>query len=63
MTEVLGDDHEVFVGCELTKLHEAHYQGSLRTVFDQLAQKSEGSRLKGEVTLVMAPGPDMDAEV
>jgi len=29
----------------------------------EIEEKIEGSRLKGEVTLIIAPGEDLDAEV
>lgn len=56
--EILGSEHEVFVGIELTKLHETHYRGPVGKVLEQIQEQTEGSKLKGEVTLLLAPGDD-----
>ena len=56
MRDVFGDRHEVFVAFELTKKFETHYRGSLQKVMDQLMRNSEDKRLKGEITMVIAPG-------
>lgn len=46
----LGGQHRVFVGRELTKLHETHYRGTLKSVVDKL--KAE-KFLKGEIVVVV----------
>ena len=51
----------MFVAFELTKKFETHYRGSLAQVMEQLMLKSEDSRLKGEITMVLAPGVSEDA--
>jgi 16S rRNA (cytidine1402-2'-O)-methyltransferase len=43
-----------FIGRELTKLHEEHWFGTL----EELSRELDGRTLKGEVTLVVAPGAD-----
>ena len=52
------------MGLELTKLHERHLRDSVKRVREQLAAETEGARLKGEVTLVLAPfaAPDTEAD-
>ena len=60
MREVFGERHQVFVAFELTKRHETHYRGTIERVINDLSTKSEGSRLKGEITLVLAPGTSED---
>jgi 16S rRNA (cytidine1402-2'-O)-methyltransferase len=32
ISEIYGENHQVFVALELTKLHESHYRGSLEKV-------------------------------
>jgi 16S rRNA C1402 (ribose-2'-O) methylase RsmI len=60
--EIFGPKHEIYVGVELTKLHERHYRDSVSRVREQLETETEGSRLKGEVTLVISPYSDSDQE-
>ena len=48
---------------ELTKKHETHYRGSLAEVMEQLQERSEGNRLRGEVTMVLAPGSSEDEQI
>ena len=47
---------------ELTKKHETHYRGKVSDLFEELEQKWEGSRVKGEVTIVIGPFHDVDEE-
>eukprot|EP00354_Favella_ehrenbergii_P003883 CAMPEP_0170458720 /NCGR_PEP_ID=MMETSP0123-20130129/5604_1 /TAXON_ID=182087 /ORGANISM="Favella ehrenbergii, Strain Fehren 1" /LENGTH=92 /DNA_ID=CAMNT_0010722979 /DNA_START=892 /DNA_END=1170 /DNA_ORIENTATION=- len=63
MREVFGDRHEILVAFELTKKFETHHRGTLEQVMEQLSEKSEGSRLKGEVTMVIAPGVSEELEL
>ena len=49
----------VFVGLELTKFHEAHFRGLISKVFDELELQNEDLKIKGEVTMVLAP-PKME---
>ena len=60
--EIFGPKHEIYVGVELTKLHERHYRDSVSRVREQLETETEGSRFKGEVTLVISPYSDSDQE-
>ena len=53
--DLFGPNHEVYVGVELTKMHERHYTDQVSRVRKQIEEQSEGSRFKGEVTLVIAP--------
>lgn len=48
--DALGEDKRIFVGRELTKLHETHYRGTLKSVIDEL--KAE-EHLKGEIVVVV----------
>ena len=63
MREVFGDEHEVLVAFELTKKYETHHRGTLTQVMEQLSEQTEGSRLKGEVTMVVAPGISEELEI
>jgi len=46
----LGSEKRVFIGRELTKLHETHYRGTIEKVIDEL--KAE-KFLKGEIVVVV----------
>lgn len=56
--EVLGE-RQVVVCRELTKLHEE----IVRTTCDQLSQRLDPQRLRGEITLVVGPGPAREADL
>jgi 16S rRNA C1402 (ribose-2'-O) methylase RsmI len=60
--DIFGPSHEVYIGVELTKLHERHYRDTVSRVRAQIEEESEGSRFKGEVTIVIAPHESTDAE-
>ena len=60
--DVFGPDHQVYIGMELTKRNEAHYRDTVSRVREHLEQVSEGTRLKGEVTMVLAPWRREDEE-
>lgn len=47
----------------MTKKHEKHYKGAVKDIYEELELASEGTRLKGEVTLVIGPGTDEDHEL
>ncbi|MDD2785687.1 MAG: 16S rRNA (cytidine(1402)-2'-O)-methyltransferase [Patescibacteria group bacterium] len=51
LTEVLGEKRLVFVGRELTKLHETLYRGTASEVLDAIKATSD----KGEAVIVIAP--------
>lgn len=53
--DVFGASHLVYVGIELTKRHEQHLRDTVERVIEELEQDAESSRLKGEVTIVLAP--------
>lgn len=53
--EIFGSKHEVYIGVELTKRHEKHYTGEVLKIREQIENENEGSRIKGEVTMVLAP--------
>jgi len=50
---VLDERRLIFLGRELTKMHETLYRGTCREVMDQLAKTSS----KGEFTLIVGPQP------
>lgn len=56
--DVMGPGQKVFIAVELTKKFETHYRGRVEDVRRELEEKFEGSKLKGEVTLILAPGED-----
>ena len=49
LAEVLGDDREVFIGRELTKIYEEHFRGSLE---EAIAHFKKG-KVKGEFTIII----------
>ncbi len=53
LIEVLGPSRLIFVGRELTKMHETLYRGTAAEIKEQLAQTST----KGEFTLIVGPKP------
>ena len=60
--EAYNERHQVFIALELTKMNETHYRGEVSKVRSEIEAKIEGSRLKGEVTIVVAPGADEELE-
>lgn len=54
---VYGENHEVYVGNELTKLHEAHHYGKVSKVLEKIRNlnDNEETHLRGEVTIVISP--------
>ena len=56
--EIFGPKHLVYVGFELTKRHEQHLRDGVYRVRSHLEESMEGSRLKGEVTLVISAWKD-----
>ena len=60
--EIFGANHEVYIGVELTKMHERHYRDTVIKVRQQIEEESEGSRFKGEVTIVVAPFESVESE-
>ena len=59
---VFGENQKIFVALELTKMHEAHYSGTVTQVFDDLQKAHEDKRIKGEVTIVLAPALKNEAQ-
>ena len=47
---------------ELTKMNETHYRGEVSKVREEIEAKVEGSRLKGEVTIVIAASQNEELE-
>jgi len=54
---VYGQRQIVYVGVELTKMHERHLRGEADDLYEQLNQNSDykSENVKGEVTVVIAP--------
>lgn len=48
--EELGSERNVFIGRELTKMHETHYRGNIG---DVIAKLQEEKHLKGEIIVVV----------
>lgn len=42
LSETLGGDRNIFVGRELTKLHESRYRGPVDSVIDQIGEDTRG---------------------
>jgi len=51
LAKVLAPDRRVFVGRELTKMHETLYRGTIDEVMKQL----QGTSTKGEFVIIVAP--------
>ena len=50
LADELGEDRQVFVARELTKLHETLYRGNFSQVLQKLGNQSS---IKGEITVVL----------
>ena len=50
--EVFGDETEVFLAREMTKLHEEYIKGKIKEVIEKLKSKE---RIKGEITVIILP--------
>ena len=59
---MFGPKHEVYIAMELTKMHERHYRDEVRRIFAKLEEEYEGSRIKGEITIVVGPVPKEEPE-
>ena len=55
--EIYGMNQFVYVGVELTKLHERNLRGVISKVYDTIAQNPDYTlpSLKGELTIIIAP--------
>lgn len=56
--KIFGDKQLVYIGFEISKLHERHLRGAVREIYDKLNMPKENddwASLKGEVTLIIAP--------
>eukprot|EP01022_Parablepharisma_sp_SALTPOND_P028632 TRINITY_DN71298_c0_g1_i1.p1 TRINITY_DN71298_c0_g1~~TRINITY_DN71298_c0_g1_i1.p1 ORF type:complete len:499 (-),score=69.56 TRINITY_DN71298_c0_g1_i1:44-1540(-) len=49
--EIYGSDHQVYLGAELTKMHERHYHGTIEKIKDELKQTD--MKYKGELAVVV----------
>ena len=59
IVETLGPDRRVVLGRELTKLHEEFLRGTARDVYANLQARPS---IKGEITLLIAPAPELAPE-
>src|SRR5271156_2873501 len=59
VVELLGNDRQVVVAREVTKLHEEFLRGRAREILEQF--KSRGG-VKGEITLLIAKAEDQDVK-
>ena len=57
LEQIFGENQMIFVGVELTKMHQRQIRGSIRHCLDLLNRNPDFTipALKGEVTLVIAP--------
>ena len=55
VAEVFGKEHEVYVALELTKKNESHFRDAVGKLIEHFEAVTEGSRLKGEATIVIGP--------
>ena len=56
--EIFGSEHKMYVGLELTKRHERHLRDSVCRIRETLELESEGSKIKGEITMVIPPSKE-----
>jgi 16S rRNA C1402 (ribose-2'-O) methylase RsmI len=56
--EIFGPEHKMYVGLELTKRHERHLRDSVSRIRETLELESEGSKIKGEITMVLPPSKE-----
>ncbi len=59
IAEVLGPERRLVLGRELTKMHEEFLRGTAAEIGADLAQRPA---IKGEITLLIAPAPEMPPE-
>ena len=59
---MFGQDQMVYVGLELTKKNEAHYCDTVTRLLEHFQEISEGTKLKGEATIVIGPSIDDSKE-
>ena len=54
---VYGKDHSIYIGNELTKLHEAHFYGTVLEVTNKIndLNSKEDTYFRGESTIVISP--------
>lgn len=53
--KVFGEQHNIFIAFELTKMHEYTIRGAVRDLFEKMSSIEEVKNLKGEITIVIAP--------
>lgn len=58
VAHVCGEGHGIFIGRELTKLHQEYVSGSASEV---IARMSDRDRVRGECVVVVAAGPERAA--
>ena len=61
LEKTFGKQQMIYIGVELTKLHERHLRGTISNVYDKLNKNPDYTipSLKGELTLVIAPNTDV----
>lgn len=52
INEVFGEETEVFLAREMTKLHEEYIKGKVKDIVEKLRSKE---RIKGEITVIILP--------
>lgn len=57
LENIYGPKQMIYIGVEITKLHERHLRGSIEKVYEVLNKNPNYSlpSLKGEITIVVAP--------
>ena len=60
--EIFGPRHQVYLAFELTKKHEEHYRDTIERLIEHFEEVTEAQRLKGEITMVLAPFVDAEEE-
>jgi len=60
---LLGEERELVVARELTKLHEELFRGSARAALEHFGtRRSSGERIKGEIVLLLGAQPPQQVE-
>jgi len=55
LEKIFGDKQQIFIGMELTKMHETLLRGTISEVYEKLSKEERHREIKGEITMVIAP--------
>jgi 16S rRNA (cytidine1402-2'-O)-methyltransferase len=55
LEKIYGDKQQIFIGMELTKMHETLLRGTISEVYEKLSKEERHREIRGEITMVIAP--------